>query len=307
MKKYLHRLFLFTLPFLVVFLFIAIIDPYEYINVLHVVDTETKVRVLQRSDESSPRGNLLWKCLRFQRNPARKVIIGDSQGSRFDSRQISELSGDEYFNFCIPGASYETIFDVFDFITANQNDLETVYMAVSFMNFNVSRSYNIFHYGIDYIEKPYLYFMSKDILADTYVNLMYSVTGNPNLVQRSYAYMDPALVDTKMAATLDMFFGDYGYPDNYCRGLEAIVEYCSEKNIDLHFIILPTYKAVDEYLATHDLLDEEQRFKEFIKSLAPTHDYNVPNKYSANRTCFVDYFHLRQEYIDEISQQIWTR
>ena len=307
MKRYINRVLLFSIPFFAIFLFITIIDPYEYLNVVHVVDTKTKIRVLQRSDESSPRGNLLWKSLRFQRKPSTKVIIGDSQGTRFDAGLISDLTGDEYFNFCIPGASYETIFDIFDYVVANGNDLEKVYMAVSFMNFNMSRSYNIFHYGKDYIDRPYLYFMSKDILADSFVNLLFSVTGNQKLVQRSYAYMDPDLVDGKMQATLDMFFGNYEYPDAYCRKLESIAAYCKERDIELHFIILPTFEAVGDYLEDHDLTDEQLRFNECVKSLAPTLDFNLPdNKYSLNRSCFVDYFHLKQPYIDEIAHQIWS-
>ena len=307
MKKYLRKILLFTSPFLIVFLFIAVIDPYEFVNVVHVIDSNTKIRVLQRSDASSPRGNLLWKSLHFKRKPCKNVIIGDSQGARFDEKLIGDLSGVEYFNFCVPGASYETIFSIFDFVTAHEKDLETVYLTVSFMNFNLSRSYDIFHYGKDYLDRPYLYFMSKDILADSWVNFMYATTGNRKLVEKSYAYMDPAIVDSKMAATMDLFFGDYHYPETYCDKLKEIVNFCDDHGIAVHFIILPTYKAVPEYLDDHGLTADEQRFEDFIKSLGPTYDFNYDNQYRLNRSCFVDYFHLRKEYVNEISEKIWIR
>ena len=82
MKKYLFRGLMFAIPFIAYFLFILIIDPHNFVNVFHVISDADKKAIISRNDESSPRGNMLWKSLKIKRNPIKKIIIGDSQGAQ---------------------------------------------------------------------------------------------------------------------------------------------------------------------------------------------------------------------------------
>ncbi len=100
---------------------------------------------------------------------------------------IEEICGEKYFNYCIPGASFETIFDMFWF-AASKTKLEKVYIPVAFMNYNSKRSYNIFHFAQDYFDKPYLYFITKENFFDSFVNVVYQITKNPQIVQNSYEF-----------------------------------------------------------------------------------------------------------------------
>ncbi len=157
MIKYLIRGFYFCIPILLCFVFIFVIDPYEFINISHVIDPETKVKLIHRGDEPAPRGTMLWKYLHFKREPVKKVIIGDSQGRRIKPELIEEISGEKVFNFCVPGASYETYFDIFWFVT-EQTELEKVYFQISFMNYSSARSYNLFYFATGLYSKPIFVF-----------------------------------------------------------------------------------------------------------------------------------------------------
>ena len=103
MKKYLFRGLLFAIPFIVYFLFILIIDPHNFFNVFHVINDVDKKAIISRNDESSPRGNMLWKSLKIKRNPVKKMIIGDSQAANVNVALIEEICGEKYFNYSIPG------------------------------------------------------------------------------------------------------------------------------------------------------------------------------------------------------------
>jgi hypothetical protein len=304
MKKYLFKSFLFTIPIWLGFIFIFLIDPYEFINVSRIIDSESKYQVLRRSDESQPRGHMLWKTTHFERNPVKNILLGDSQGAGFDDSYISEISGEEYYNFCVTGASYETIFKIFWFAT-DKIKLEKVYFQVGFMNYNALRSYCIFHFAENYFQKPYLYFTTKEILFDSFYNFLYSITENKDLVQHSYEFLDVEKRDERSYEIMQMFFNEYSYPHEYYAELEKISNYCEENNIQLNFIIFPMYDGAKEYIANANLSEMNQRFKDDVKSLGHTYDFDKSTEFTKDRNNFIDYFHpIRSAYVD-ISNMIW--
>jgi len=89
-------------------LFIGVIDPYNYINISKITDDETWVKLMNGSEQSFTRGNMLWKALKFRCKPCPNLIIGDSNGFHFREQLVSELTGEEYFNLSISGANIQT-------------------------------------------------------------------------------------------------------------------------------------------------------------------------------------------------------
>lgn len=305
MKKYLFRGLLFATPFIVYFIFILIIDPHNFFNVFHVINDVDKKAIISRNDESSPRGNMLWKSLKIKRNTVKKIIIGDSQGAAIKVDLIEKVSGEKFFNYCIPGASFETIFDMF-WLAAGQTKLEKVYFTVAFMNYSSNRSYNIFHFAQDYFDKPYLYFMTKENFFDSFVNAVYQITKDTAIVQNSYEFAAIDEMNKIARSRMKMFFEKYTYPTAYYGELNKISQYCHENNIELKFLILPVYKGVDEYLEEQNLLEMKQRFKDDINFLGDTYDLDVPGEFKETREYYVDYFHLRRPQLDQLTKQIWS-
>ena len=297
--------FYFCIPIIALFIFIFIIDPYEFINVSHIINSTDKIAVFKRSDESSPRGTMLWKVLHYGRNPKANVIIGDSQGKNIDEALIKEVSGDDFFNFCVPGSSYNTMFQTFWHITEICK-LEVVYLQVGFMNYNANRPYSLFHFAQDYIDEPYLYFTTKEILFDSFVNAYYQMNKDPMIIQGSYEYDSYEKLDELSAYRLNLFFGSYIYPREYFNGLKKISVYCEENDIELKFMILPTYQGMEAYLEKNDLIPMRNKFKEDVKSLAYVYDFDRPSEITLKRENFIDYFHPRKHIIDQL-QEIWNQ
>ncbi len=304
MKKYFYRGLLFASPILLYFLFILLIDPYEFINISNIINSNAKFKILQRSDESLPRGNMFWKVLHFKRKPVKNIIIGDSQGGGFNDTTISKMSGEEYYNFSISGASYETMFNVFWSCT-EVTKLDRVYFQVGFMNYNADRSYNLFHFAQDYLDKPYLYFTSKEIFSDAYVNFIYAITKNEDLLKKSYEFTEVNELDRRSEELFGLFFNTYTYPEMYFQELEKISQYCLDNDIQLNFIIMPVYDRVNEYLVENNLSDKNNRFKQDINSLGFTYDFDKPTSFTSIRKNFIDYFHQKPETMDYVTQKIW--
>ena len=296
---------MFALPLIFYVALIAIVDPYNFLNIVKVIDDEDKFLVIQRTDESSPRGNLLWKTTQFRRNPMPKIIVGDSQGKDINVDIIKEQTGEDYFNFCFPGASFTTIFKTFWF-AAEQTKLEKVYFQVAFMNYNMERDYDLWHFAGDYIKRPYEYFTTKEIFFDALANVAWVTTRNPRIVSRSYEFLPASDMENLAQSRLKLFFRNYSYPESYKKELARIADYCKMNNIELTFLILPSYYKVDEYLAKNNLFTEKLRFKTDLNSLADLYDLDKLATLKAYRYNFIDYFHPTRAVIDSLTRLVWT-
>ena len=304
MFRYLRKGLLFSVPILAIVLFIVVVDPYEFVDIVHVINPQSKIDVLNRSDEVSPRGNILWKAVHYKNDPKSKLIIGDSQGRKIKESLINEICGDDYFNYCCEGASFETMIEIFWFAT-EQTKLETVFFQVGFMNYNASRSYSIFHFGKDMLDKPYQYFTTPDILVDSWMNLRYCISGDRSLVEHSYEYQAKEDLESLSEFRLGLFFGDYKYPDNSYIELKKISDYCKRNNIELNFLILPVYDRTKEYLVENDLAVMSMRFREDMHRLGKTYDFEVFDEFTGVRENFIDYFHPKQHILDDITREVW--
>jgi hypothetical protein len=247
---------------------------------------------------------MLWKLIHFDRAPKKNVIIGDSQSLLIKESKVKKLTGKDYFNFSVPGSSYETIFETFWHVTEKVK-LESVYFQLGFMNYNAHRSYSLFFFGKDYIENPYMYFTSKEILYDAYYNLSFAITGDSTLITKSYEYLKIETQNEISKNSLKLFFDKYEYPTYFHQELERIVHYCKTNNIEVKFIIFPIYKDVHEYIALKNLEEMNTKFKDFLKSLAYTYDLETSSELSENRNNFIDYFHPKQDLVDDITENIW--
>lgn len=304
-KRYFFKALLFALPLIIYGLIILIVDPYNFINLFKVIDNRDKFKVVQRTDESSPRGNILWKAVHYKRNPVPNIIIGDSQGKDINVDIIEEQTGEKYFNFCSPGASFSTMFNTFWFAT-EQTKLEKVCFQLAFMNYNAARDYDLWHFAEDYFKRPYEYFTTKEIFFDAIANIAWVTTRNEKIIQRGYEYLPPDAMEKLAQQRLNLFFSEYVYPQTIKDELEHITDYCRKNNIEYCFLILPVYKGVDEHLAKNNLFDDKLTFKQDVYSLGPTYDLDKLAGLKADRFNFIDYFHPTPMVMDSLTRLIWN-
>ncbi len=306
MKKYILRALIFGSPIVICFLIVLVVDPYNFFNLFHVISDKDKFAVVQRTDESSPRGNILWKTIKFRRNPTKTVIIGDSQGKDIRTDLIQQLTGEEVSNLCFPGASFQTMFETFWF-AAGEAELKKVYFQVAFMNYNNAREYDLFHFASNYFKRPYEYFTTKEIYFDSFVNIAYAITHEPWLVERSYEFLSDSDMEKLVQFRLDLFFKKYIYPEDLKIDFLKIIQYCRENEIEVNFIIFPVYEGVDKHLQEIGLTNMKNRFKSDISSYGNTYDLDTLTEIKSRRENFFDYFHPRQVIIDSLTRMVWKK
>ncbi|NTW72982.1 MAG: hypothetical protein HGA49_12170 [Eubacteriaceae bacterium] len=175
------------------------------------------------------------------------------------------------------------------------------------MNYNSARDYDLFHFAMDYQDRPYEYFTSKEIFFDSYANLAYALTKNPALLQGSYEYLPSDEMEKLAQFRLNLFFKKYTYPEKFRAEFLKIKKYCDAKGIELNFILFPVYKGVDEHLEKVGLAKMKARFKQDIKSYGKTYDLDQLSEIKQNRENFIDYFHPNQVMIDSLTRMIWSK
>lgn len=306
MKKYIFKIFYFSLLLLFCCLFIFLIDPHNFFNISKLIKDDAKIKVINRSYEATTRGNMLWKALKYRRKPCENVIIGDSQGFDIREKLVSELTGEEYFNFCIPGASLQTKYSIFWFV-AKQIKLKKVYIEVSFINSDAHRSYNLFHFAQDYFNKPYLYFSNKEIIIDSYYNLMYALTADRRWAQNPLELKSINFMNQISELKFKLFFGNYSYPEKSFVELKKISDYCTNHGIELNFIIFPNYRRVDEYLSENGLINLREKYGTDIGAISKLYDFSNDTRISAYRNNFKDYYHINQYMSDSLTVEIWKK
>jgi len=304
MLFYIKKILLFLIPVYIYWICVIVIDPFDFINISHIIPDNVKRSAINRDEEASPRGNIFWKYLKFRRNPTPYVIFGDSQGRKIKMDQVEQYTGHKYFNFCVPGASYETIFNNF-WYAAKRVDLKKVYLQIGFMNYSNNRSYSLNYLAERYFKHPYLYFTSQEIFNDSYHNLMFEITNDTSYVINPYNNLSYHQLDSLSQNYLNMFFNDYSYPVEFEAEFEKIDSYCKENGISLNFLILPTYIAVHDYIKELNLTDERSRFINDLAKYGKVYDLDLNNPGSMIRKNFIDYFHPRQEFLDKCVNEVW--
>lgn len=304
MKKFLTLASIFSIPLILCVLFIFLIDPYNFFNISRLIDNATKLEVLNRSEESTPRGNMLWKALQFKRQPSNILIIGDSQGYHIKEDLIKKLTGKDCYNFCIPGANTETKVSIFWF-AAKQTKLKHVVIQLSFQNWQLNYKENIFHFAQDYMDNSSLYILNSYIIKDSFQNLNYKFLHHHTDGINDNEFPITEDKNKRFDMSLKRKFSSYIYPSKYLDELQKIVRYCDKNNISLEFLVLPCHQRYYDYLSRNDLIRFNEKFLSDISRLAKTTNYSSDSKLNSNENNFEDYLHLNQSTLDSITPLIW--
>lgn len=305
MKKLYFKLFLFLSPFIINTLLIVIVDPYNFLGISHVIPNTYKMKCIGRTMETTPRGNICWKILEYERNPKENILIGDSRMVHIDNSLSEKIMGEEVYNFSVPGANFRTLNDIF-WEAAKNKDLKRAYLQVGFLNFSKNVTYDLMESLNKYRREPFKYFYDKDIIGDTWVNIYYYIAHDDNYVDINFRERDVDLW-SRAQKLADGRLARYEYPTEFEIELKKISEYCKKNNIELYFILLPTQKEFTDKVVSKGLEDEYAEFNAFVRSLGNTISFEQMQQFTSDRANFKDYFHYHQEMLDSITCLLWQK
>jgi hypothetical protein len=283
-----------------------LIDPYNLFNVSGIIGDNIKLKMINRSNESSPRGNILWKLIEYKHKPCSNLIIGDSHAFSINDKLVKEISGNKFYNFGIPGADTETKFNIFWF-AVSQASLNHVIIQLSFLNWETNDDGNLYRFAKENIQKPYLCLFNSAVLGDSYQNIKYVITHKyePN----KYISKFPITIDLnkEFNSSLKRLYNNYKYSDKNTNELKKIVNYCKKNNVIIEFVLFPLHQKYYDYLLKNDLMQFHIKFIADISQLGKTYNFSNNRTLNSNEKNFVDYYHPNQHITDSLTYLIWGK
>ncbi len=298
MKRFLVKSLIFTIPFLILFGTIAIVDPYEYFGLFEFLSTNEKQKISYRLNYA------LWKLIKFRRNPVPNILLGDSRMNKINPDKIKEFSGEVYYNFSYGGGTLNEICKTF-WEASKKTELKNVYIGINFNQYNVNNSRDRVSGAIATIENPLLYLVNRDVLNATFRMLMNFLTDEGPDIETPPISKDQ-FWDYQLNITTKRYYANYKYPSRLHAELQNISKYCRQRHINLFFVILPTHISLQEKIKEYGLADAKDKFLSDLRELGKVYDFDYRNELTEDRGNFSDPYHIRKDLLILIIHKIWV-
>jgi hypothetical protein len=296
-KKFLVKVCFIILPFSVYLFGIAIIDPFNYFGVSHIIDNKYK-------EQSSAKFHYtLWKSVEFKKSPSDYVLFGDSRMAAIDTVSVRNITGKPFYNFSFGGGTIPEMIDAFWFADKHAN-LKEVYFGIGFINFNKVQSMNRFIESSSMINNPMLYLINKIVLKSAAYNVFIKLSGEEVDVERPSLSRDifwTATLGDPTTALLRRF----EYPDAFIIELKKVVKYCEDNDIKMTFIIPPIHVDLQNKFSEFGLLEQKNVFNSELRNLGKVIDFAFVNGFTENRDNFSDPYHPNTKGTSIFVNEVW--
>ncbi len=268
--KLFAKIALLVLPILIYFIIFVMFEPYNYFGV-RKGDFDTNQPIYRVRD--------------YIKNPENAILLGDSRMAHLDTNLAKQYTGKDFSNLAFGGASQKEITDLFWFAVDENENLDTVYLEVSFYTLNQKYSKDRVGNVKIISENPFAYFFNFNYNLEMLNNLRLHLINQPidYTVQATSSYTEKDYLDenqnplpfrsqlTKYAQTIYQNLSNYPANDiplsdvynvmtskdmlsyrewqlnqlEYDRLIE-VATYCKQNNIDLTFVFPPIDQSVTE-------------------------------------------------------------
>lgn len=291
--RFIRNVFLFTLPFIFIFLLNYIVDPFNLNRAISLP--------LPKKATACYFNERLWKLNNFIQSPKKQVILGDSRAARFSEETLSKVTGKNFANLALSGATLIEIIDTFWFVSTHAVD--EVVLCINFDRFNDWQRSQGVHEAVNIINNPLINYIQPQTckavgsLLAQYLFNSATVSQEPPMTRDVFWQYQ---IDE-----IDNGYQRYIFPAYASRQLSLIADYCKQHNIALSFIIFPTHSDLQERIDHAQLRSEERHFKDFLVSLAPVHDFDIVNDFTQNKSNFDDPKHVSYAAMDYLVSSVW--
>jgi hypothetical protein len=299
MKRLLLKFLIFLSPFLIYCIIVVIIDPYNVIGYSKIISNDLKLNNAAIINES------LWRVQLFKIKPSPNILFGDSRMA-FKVDSLKNLTGEEYYNFACGSGNLPEMISSF-WYAAKQIKLNKVYFGLNFELYNLSNSRDRISGSIAIADNPLLYFTNLNVLEASFQILKAKLTNSQTVVS-SVPEMDKEKFwkyQIEMSGT--RYFNNYVYPKDYFTKLSEVVNYCTQNNIKISFIILPTHIDLQKLISTYHLEENYNQYLSDLKSLGEVYDFNYENELTKIIDNFGDPFHVTASILDTLTKIIWGK
>ncbi len=297
MPRLVQRLFLFSLPFLIFWTGIAIIDPFNFLGTPSPVPTPVKKHIAQALNEC------FWKMEEFDRHPVSRILIGDSRMDNLPVAKVDAATGREYFNFGIGGGTMNEMMDIFWFASRRTRLTEVDFG----LNLNVYNDYDYAARTKTYTSiraNPALYFVNRTVVEAAAYDA-YSASQGVTLHLDDPGMSREAFWRHQIDVLTAAFYTNYVYPVKYHRELVRVADYCRAHGVNLRFIIFPTHVDLQNRIHDFHLERDAAQFRADLAALGPVYDFDYANDITRVRENFSDPYHYRPNLVEFLVGDVW--
>lgn len=298
MKRMIYKTAIFSIPFVLWFAAVLIIDPFNYFAVSSVISRDIKLT------NAKSLNRLLFNMIEYSHDPSENLLIGDSRSNHLKIEYIESVTGDDYFQLNSNALKLNEAFQLYWFASRIRQP-KRVYFT---LNFNL---YNEFAFAdrVSSVEmilnNPLLYIFNRSVAETCYLCTKAAIQGR-NAVSSLPPMTRDEFWEWNIRVKANDHYGKYEYPEELYREMERVVEDAEGKGTEVVFIIVPHHVDMQGRVADYGLTDEMIRFKKDVFSLGTrVYDYDFVNEISLDRKMFDDPLHFTPEAGNMIIDEVW--
>jgi|GEM_PF-863971 len=299
-RNFLLQCLKLSLPVLVVFAFVAWVDPYCLYHTGGPISSELKEKNLYHSGRTMPFSNMMWKLVDYRRNPNANVLLGDSRLSYFDLDSLEQLTGDRYFNFGIPGGNYTSIDHLFRYADSLAA-LENVVIQVAFRGLHVSQNFDIYEEPAALLERPYSYVYNRRVMEAAGLNVFSSVFPTALNYDAPDASQWRSVLDAERANATHWMIDSTVFDR-----LQYIADRCKTRGIRLVLVEYPTHPDLQRIMSEAGLTQQREAYLARLRTMAEVIDLDVPGMFPTDRSFWRDPLHLTVDAQRALIARIWA-
>lgn len=294
MHKFIIRLLIFLIPFILILAINIVIDPFEYFNGPGLG--------FDKKDVSLPLDYRLYKLNSYRKHPLPNILLGDSRIAAISTGEIEKVSGRQFYNFAYGGGTLEEALNTIDY-ASEICKLKEIVIGIPFNLFDASNSRESVTQSIKIIKNPSSYFFNYKTSRASLYCCVFMLTGkNPVSENPKISKQDFWIRQLKMS---DATYSNYSYPNNYEKKLIELSRWCKEHNVSFKVIIPPTHADLQNKITEHHLKNEYDKYKQFLHTIAQVYDYETINYITTDSENFKDPYHFSDQLMNMIVADVW--
>lgn len=295
--KFLKKMAIFVLPFVLYSGAIVLIDPFNYFKVGSPVRNDLKEEISFKLNYA------MWKMFAFRQDPSPDLLLGDSRMMDMDAEAISSLTEGRFYNFAYGGGSLKEAIATIRFAD-DLTHLESITIGLDLNSYNGSDVKDRVSEVLGAMDNPFLYITNNNVMISAWKLMTSTVSGQAAQIGQPVGDRD-AFWQSQLDVTARVYFSNYRDPVLYRTQLQEVAQLCREKEIKLSFIIFPSHKDLMDKIRTYDLEEANRLMRSDLAALGTVYDFAWENESTRSRDNFKDPYHFTPEVMESIIGSVW--
>ncbi|MDO9254577.1 MAG: hypothetical protein Q7U54_03620 [Bacteroidales bacterium] len=300
MRKFIKWVLIFSLPLIIWFILVVLVDPYNYFSYgPKIIDNRLKMGISYKLNRP------LFQLLAFKNHPTPSILLGDSRTACLKSEIINKYTKNDFTNLAYAGGSLVDAINTF-WLVSKDNKLSDVYIGINFSLFNKYRRLDMVTEDEKLINNFFLYALNESVFKSTYLILKSLITGKEIQIGVPASSKGKFWI-FQLNTIANEQYGLYEYPSNYYTELTEISKYCKKNGINLVFFIPPTHTDLQKKVKQFNLQNFDKKFKNDLEKIGDLYDFDYPSDMTNNYNNFHDPYHFTDSIGEIVVRELFAK